>query len=289
MSDIVRSLRLFLGLVEQGSFSALGRSRHLSHTTIARAIDDLEAHFGVRLFHRSTRRLTLTLDGERLAEHAVAIIDQVNLAEADLAGGVAARGVVRVGITTALGLHYAQRLAALRDLHPQLSVELLVADWRDMADEGGLDLWLTVDPDSQDKMVTPLGQLSRVLVAASCYVQTRGMPTTVEELLGHDCLTYGYGARAMPWLVDGRELAVRGFLRANSSEAVLRAVRGALGIGLLPRLQVEDDLARGDMVQILPQSVIPPVSVGIADAFKGMRMPMRVQVTRDFLVEHFPD
>ncbi|MFD1961409.1 LysR family transcriptional regulator [Novosphingobium panipatense] len=144
MSDLIRSLRLFVRLTEEGSFSALGRSQNLSHTTIARAISDLELHFGVRLFQRTTRRQVLTTDGERLLEHAVAILDQVGLAESDLAGAVAARGLVRIGVTTALGLHYAERLGRLSEQHPELLVEWLMADWHDATDHGGLDLWLWV-------------------------------------------------------------------------------------------------------------------------------------------------
>lgn len=287
MTDIVRSLRLFVRLTEEGSFSALARRRNLSHTTIARSIDDLEAHFGVRLFHRTTRRLTLTRDGERLLEHAATILDQVGQAEADLAGAVAARGLVRIGVTTALGLHYAQRLAGLRARHPDLRIELLVADWRDAADDGGLDLWLIPGGESSADAV-PLGEIARVLVAAPAYIAARGEPRCVEDLAAHDCLTYGYGARAEPWPVDGRDLRVEGFLRANSSEAVLRATRGGLGIGLLPRIQVEDDLVAGLVVEVMAGARIPPIPVSAAHGFRGMRMPMRARVAMDFLAEAFP-
>lgn len=287
MSDLIRSLRLFMRLSEDGSFSALARRQNLSHTTIARAIDDLEAHFRVRLFQRSTRRLTLTGDGERLVEHAAAILDQVGQAEADLAGTVAARGLVRIGVTTALGLHYAQALAQLRSAHPDLLVELLFADWRDVAEDRGLDLWLTVGASDVPGAVM-LGDMPRVLVAAPAYLEAHGAPATTDDLGAHQCLTYGYAARAEPWPIDGREVRVTGFLRANTSEAVLRATCGGLGIALLPRLQVEQDLALGRVVPVLPQARIAPLSIMVAHGFRGMRMPMRARVAMDFLVAHFP-
>lgn len=287
MSDLIRSLRLFVRLSEEGSFSALGRRQNLSHTTVSRAIGDLEAHFGIRLFQRTTRRQALTRDGERLLEHAVAILDQMGLAEADLAGTVAARGLVRVGVTTALGLHYAQRLETLRGRHPDLMVEFLVADWREAAAGGGLDLWLQVD-DADAQGSTALGPLPRMLVAGPDYAARRGLPQTVADLAAHDCLTYGYGARSEPWPIDGQTLRVTGFLRANSSEAVLRAVLGGLGIGLLPCIQVAEDLARGLVVPVLPSATIPPLSIFVATGFRGMRTPMRARVVMDFLVENFP-
>ncbi|HUD29158.1 MAG TPA: LysR family transcriptional regulator [Novosphingobium sp.] len=287
MSDLVRSLRLFVRLSEEGSFSALARRQNLSHTTIARAIDDLEAHFGVRLFQRSTRRLTLTGDGERLVDHAMAILDQVGQAEADLAGAVAARGLVRIGVTTALGLHYAQRLERLRERHPDLLVELLFADWRDVADDVGLDLWLTVGASDAPEAVL-LGELPRILVAAPAYLFAHGAPGSVDDLPGHQCLTYGYAARPETWPIEGRAMRLGGFLRANSSEAVLRATRGGLGIGLLPPIQVEDDIARGLVVQVLPDARIEPLTIMVAHGFRGMRMPMRARVAMDFLVAEFP-
>ncbi|GAB7554538.1 LysR family transcriptional regulator [Novosphingobium sp. 11B] len=288
MSDLIRSLRLFVRLNEEGSFSALGRRQNLSHTTIARAISDLEQHFGVRLFQRTTRSQALTADGERLLEHAVAILDQVGLAEADLVGAVAARGLVRVGVTTALGFHYAQRLGSIAAQHPDLMIELLVADWRDAADHGGLDLWLWVGDGRSAAGSTLLGQLPRVLVAAPDYVERHGVPVTAGELKQHQCLTYGYAARPAPWSIDGRELEVSGFLRANSSEAVLRATRGGLGIGLLPRIQVQEDLERGLLKQIMPDADIPSIPVMLANGFRGMRMPMRARVVMDFLETDFP-
>lgn len=288
MSDLIRSLRLFVRLNEEGSFSALGRRQNLSHTTIARAIGDLEQHFGVRLFQRTTRSQALTADGERLLEHAGAILDQMGLAEADLAGAVAARGLVRVGVTTALGFHYAQRLGSVAAQHPDLMIELLIADWRDAADHGGLDLWLWVGDGRSAAGSTLLGQLPRVLVAAPEYLAHHGMPTSGDDLIQHQCLTYGYAARAAPWPIDGRELEVSGFLRANSSEAVLRAMKGGLGIGLLPRIQVEEDLARGLVMQVMPNAEIPPIPVMLATGFRGMRMPMRARVVMDFLQAGFP-
>lgn len=287
MSDLVRSLRLFLRLSEEGSFSALARRQNLSHTTIARAIDDLEAHFGVRLFQRSTRRITLTGDGERLVEHAAAILDQVAQAEADLAGAVAARGLVRIGVTTALGLHYARRLERLRAGHPDLLIELLFADWRDVAEDRGLDLWLTVGPTEAPGAVL-LGELPRILVAAPDYLEAHGEPLTMDDLAAHQCLTYGYAARPEPWSIEGRELRVGGFLRANTSEAVLRATLGAVGIALLPHIQVEEDLVRGQLVQVLPEARITPLSIMAAHGFRGMRMPMRARVALDFLLAEFP-
>lgn len=287
MSNLIRSLQLFQGVNEQGSFSAFARQKNLSHTTVARAIDDLEAHFGVRLFHRSTRSLTLTREGELLLDHAATILDQLEQAEAELTGAKAVKGLVRLGVTTALGLHYAEKLPALKDRHRGLSVELLIADWRDVSTDSAFDLWLTVGEQPLAAQ-TPLGNLPLILVAAPSFLEKRGEPKSVEELLAQDCLSYGYEARPSTWVIDGHEVRPSGFLRANSSEAVHRAVRGGLGIALLPSIQVEGDLASGTLFQLLTDTDIDPVFVSVGHNPGFRHIPLRVQTVRDFLVEHFP-
>jgi DNA-binding transcriptional LysR family regulator len=286
MTDLVRTLRLFLNLRDQGSFSVVARQQRLSHTTVARAIDELEERFGVRLFHRSTRRLRLTHDGERLAEHAARILEDVAAAEADLAGVVAAQGLVRLGVTTALGLHYASKLVRLREAHPGLTIELMVADWREMAGNEALDLWLRVGDEPGAKR---LGDVPRMLVAARAYLAPRGNPEAAGDLAAHDCLTYGYAARPGGWPIDGATVRPRAWLRANSSEAVHRAALSGLGIALLPHLQVAEDLAAGRLVPVLPQAVIPAIPITLMTAAPADRLPIRVKVVADFLADYFPD
>jgi DNA-binding transcriptional LysR family regulator len=288
MNDLVRTFRLFVRLAEQPSFSAVARHVGQSHTTVARSIGELEAHFGVLLFQRSTRRLALTRDGERLLAHATTIIEQVDQAEAELAGTVAARGLVRVGITTALGLHYAERLGELRAAHPHLSIDFIIADWRNDAADPGLDLRVRID-EVEGEGLRKLGDTPRLLVAAPAYLATRGVPRTASDLTDHDCITYGYEARPTPWEIGDQRLHVTGYLRTNSSEAALRAVRGGLGIGLLPQIQVGEDIARGLLIPLLPGTTIPPVPVSVAHPFIGMRMPVRVHVVLEFLASAFPD
>ena len=285
MSDLIRSLRLFLSLRDHGSFSTVARQQRLSHTTVARAIDELEDRFGVVLFHRSTRRLTLTHDGERLAGHAARILEDVEHAEADLAGLVAARGLVRLGVTTALGLHYARHLVRLREAHPALVIELMVADWRDVESSEALDLWLRVDEQAGARR---LGEVPRLLVAAPTYLDGRGSPGSTADLSHHDCLTYGYAAQPAGWTIDGGTVRPRTWLRSNSSEAIHRAAVGGLGIALLPRLQVEDDLMTGRLVPLLKDADIPAIPIFVGTAAPAERLPIRVKVVLDFLADYFP-
>ncbi len=293
MTDMMLALRTFARVADRLSFTEAARQTHASHTTVARRIDFLEAHFGVRLLHRTTRQLALTEEGERLLDHARTILDEMEHVEADLtghAGDAGLRGVVRVGVTTALGLHYADRLIELIDAHPALRIEFAMADWQAKLAEEGLDLALRVgETSTEGGHLYPLGSLRRVLVAAPAYMARRPAPATARDLVAHECITYGYGPHRALWEVDGLELRVSGAFRANSSEAVHRAVASGLGIGLLPLIQVRDELDAGSLARILPRAVIPALRLSAACRFPGPRIPARVRVVLDFLKATFPD
>ncbi|RZF65270.1 LysR family transcriptional regulator [Sphingomonas populi] len=289
MSDLVQNLRTFVHVAERLNFSTVAAQSHASHTTIARRIDQLEAHFGTRLLLRTTRRLALTREGERLLDHARAVIEEIDHAEADLGGEARARGVVRVGVTTALGLHYAERIVGLHAQHPDLRIEFAIADWQDTLDEAGLDLAVRVgDPAPEAAYASPLGQIARVLVAAPAYLAAHGAPATPADLLAHACIAYGYGPARATWDIAGQPLRVGGPFRANSSEAVYRAVASGLGIGLLPHIQVSGDLARGVLHPVLSGCDIAPLTLSVTHRYARLRMPVRVRAVLEFLVAQFP-
>jgi DNA-binding transcriptional LysR family regulator len=289
MSDLLLNLQTFVRVAERLSFSAVAGQSHASHTTIARRIGQLEEHFGIRLFRRSTRRLLLTREGERLLDHARRLVAEMANIEAELAGTRAVRGVVRVGVTTALGLHYADRLAALTGRHPQLRVEFAVADWQESLVESGMDLALHVgDPAPEAMGIVPLGLVHRRLVASPSYVAEHGAPRLAEDLRHHQCITYGYGAMPAVWEVDGAALRVGGSFRANSSEAVLRAVLSGLGIGLLPAIQVAAAIAETRLEPVLPEASISPLVLSVRHRFNADGLPERVRAVLDFLVDEFP-
>src|SRR6201991_1537616 len=127
--DLLGALGSLVRVVETGSFSAVARERELSQAAVARQISQLEDHFGVRLFHRTTRKLSLTDDGQTLLGLARPVLDGVEGMEAALGQLSAAPvGLVRVGVTVAASRLLAQRLPALLADHPGLKVELVVGD-----------------------------------------------------------------------------------------------------------------------------------------------------------------
>jgi DNA-binding transcriptional LysR family regulator len=289
MSDLLLSIRTFVRLCERPSFSRVAQEMHASHTTIARRLDQMESHFGAILFHRTTRRLIPTPDADRLLPHARAMLDALEGAEEDF--GPARdqpRGTVRIGVTTALGLHYVERLGELMQRHPALHIDLAMTDWqRDMV-EDRLDLALRVGPIASDLLVAhPLGSLPRLLVAHPAYLARHGVPRSAEDLAAHQCIAYAYGDTPARWTIDGHERIVGGAFRSDGSEAVHRATLSGLGIALLPAIRVAGDIAAGRLTAVLPASHIAPLDIfAVHPAHK--RLPPRARVLLDFLKAHFP-
>src|SRR6202451_325909 len=127
--DLLGSLSVLVRVVETGSFSAVARERELSQAAVARQISQLEEHFGVRLFHRTTRKLSLTDDGQMLLGLSRPVFHGADGVEAALGGQRASPvGLVRVGVTVTGSRFLAQRLPTLLADHPGLKVELVVSD-----------------------------------------------------------------------------------------------------------------------------------------------------------------
>ena len=289
MSDLLLSMRTFVRLAEMPNFSRVATEMNASHTTVARRLDQVEGHFGVTLFHRTTRRLVPTADADRLLVHVRTLLDALDQAESDFGPTRdQPHGLVRIGLTTALGLHYVERLGDLAARHPGIQIDCAMTDWqRDMV-EDRLDLALRVGPIRDDSLVVhALGRLARRLVAHPDYLARAGVPQTVDDLTGHQCIAYAYGDLSARWTIDGRERLVTGLFRSDSSEAVHRAACAGLGIALLPAIRVAGDVAAGRLVPVLPDSAVAPLDIFAAHA-AHRRLAPRARIVLDFLKRHFP-
>jgi DNA-binding transcriptional LysR family regulator len=255
--DLVGTLQVLVRVVETGSFSAVARERDLTQAAVARQISQLEKHFGVRLFHRTTRKLSLTDDGQMLLGLARPVLDSVEGLEAALGRqSASAVGLVRVGVPVTTSRFLVQRLPTLLAGHPGLKVELVISDrFGDMI-EDRLDLALRVGEIADSSLVIRRSWTAeRVVVAAPSYVERHGTPSVPADLERHTCIVHDVGADSDVWtfVMPERPQKVRvsgGFL-ANDSRAVRQAAEIGYGIGLLPLLEVLDDLRSGELVCLL--------------------------------------
>jgi DNA-binding transcriptional LysR family regulator len=288
--DLLGALGAFVRVVETGSFSAVARESHASQSAVTRQIAQLEQHFGVRLFHRTTRRLSLTDDGQALLPHARHMMENADEMEAALGRQSGEpRGLVRLGTSIAGGLFLATRLPALLARHPGLSVELVMRDQPSDMIEERLDLAFRSGEIADASLVARrAGQLGRAVVAAPIYLERHGAPATPDDLALHVCLIHDATPDPHVWRFTGPDgpmsVRVSGAFLANDSEAVRRAARAGHGVALLPEIQLVDDLRAGRLFRLLEDYPSQQVPVHIVYPSRRHLAP-RTRVVLDFLVE----
>jgi DNA-binding transcriptional LysR family regulator len=286
--DLLGALGILVRVVETGSFSAVARERELSQAAVARQVSQLEEHFGVRLFHRTTRKLSLTDDGEMLLGLARPVLDGVDGLEAALGRQSASPvGLVRVGVTVTASLFLAERLPALLVDHPGLRVELVVSDrFGDMI-EDRLDLaWRVGEIVDMSVVARRSGTAVRVAAAAPSYIKRHGEPSSPAELANHTCILHDIGLDSDVWTFatpEGpKDFRVSGGFLANDMRAVHIAARTGYGIAYLALFEVADDLRSGRLVRVLRDFPAPGVPFSLVYPSRRHLAP-RTRLVMDFI------
>ena len=283
---------IFASVVEHRSFSAAADAIGTSKATISKAITRLEARLGQSLFHRTSRRLTLTESGTALAEHARRILADAQAAEeAAHDAATAPAGLIRMTAPTTLGMvQLAPMLADFLHDHPGIEIDLQLSDTKVDIVAEGIDVALRIAnlPDSSLR-ARRLGPIRTFVVAAPGYLDRRGRPTHPAQLGEHAC--FAYTNVSGPWRftnAHGEEAALRpsGPMRSNSGDAMLPALRAGLGIALLPDFIVGEDVARGTLEVILSDWSVPAIALHLMTPPSNLR-PARVETLIAFLTERF--
>jgi DNA-binding transcriptional LysR family regulator len=288
--DLLGSLGILVRVVETGSFSAVARERELSQAAVARQVSQLEEHFGVRLFHRTTRKLSLTDDGEMLLGLARPVLDGVDGLEAALGRQSALPvGLVRVGVTAAASRLLAQRLPILLADHPGLKIELVVGDRLGDMIEERLDLAMRVGEIKDASLVARRsGTAVRVVAAAPSYIKRHGEPSSPAELANHTCIVHDVGPNSDVWTFvtpDGpKDFRAAGGFLANDVRAVHLAARTGYGIAYLALFEVADDLRNGRLVRVLRDFPVPGVPFNLVYPSRRHLAP-RTRLVIDFIWE----
>jgi DNA-binding transcriptional LysR family regulator len=295
MLDRLTGMEVFAKVAATGSFSAAGRSLGLSQTMVTKHIAALEARLGVKLFHRTTRRLSITEAGRLYLDSAERILADVEAADSAVAADrFEPRGVLRLNAPVSFGSRQiAPMLSAFTRQYPQVTIELgLIDRYVNLAEEGW-DLAIRIGSLSDSSLIARrIAPCRTVVCAAPSYLAAHGTPRTAAELSRHNCLGYTLSQRsnAGRWVFGARnemEVQVAGNLRANNGDALRAAAITGQGIIYQPTFIVADDLRAGTLVRLTLDQPTEELG-GIYAVYLPDRNPAaKVRAFIDFCAEHF--
>ncbi len=288
--DKLTAMTSFVRAVETGSFSAVARELGIGQPNVSRHIAALEQTLGTQLLHRSTRRLTVTPEGQRYYEQARLALDVIGKAESDARGQQNPQGLLRIACSPALGVEkIIGVMPAFMARYPDIRLDLRLSDaYADLVAEG-LDLAIRggVLADSALR-ARRIGSSERVHVASPAYLDAWGTPETPDDLARHQCVLYTYMASGDTWPFRDGDKPVSGRMRIDNLEGIRRAVLDGIGIGYLPGWMVWEHVKNGSLRVVLAAHAMPPTPLHAVYAAQRL-LPRRAVVFIDYLAAVFAD
>lgn len=248
-------MQAFVAVAEHGSFSAAASHLQVSAVMVGKYIQQLEAHLGAALLQRNTRRQRLTEAGTAYLAGCRQVLEQVQQAEADVAGlQVQPRGLLRVSAPTTWGsCVLSPVLSELLRAQPLLNIELDLSNRRIDLIEDGFDAAIRVGPlPSQELVARPLPPYAMSLCASPSYLRRRGTPRTPADLEGHDCLSHLAWRGGHGWqLANGEQVDWEARLTSNDGYALREAAVAGVGLVLQPTALLAGEIAAGRLKPLL--------------------------------------
>ena len=300
--DKFQEMRAFTAVVDAGSFVRAAEALKLSKTAVSRLVADLEARLGTRLLHRTTRRLSVTPEGEVFHERCRQLLDGVAEAEAELSTHAGeAVGQLRLNVPVSFGLlHLAPLWPAFMALHPKVVLDVTLSDRMvDLVDEG-YDLAVRISRLQASSVVSRQLTTTRMVLCASPeYLRRHGTPQHPSELAQHAVIAYSLLSTGDQWMFepppgeDGAStpletisVKVTPRMRTNSGDTCCAAAVQHQGIVLQPTFLVSQHLASGALVEVLPQ--YRSLELGVYAVYPSRKhLTPKVRALIDFLVQAF--
>lgn len=291
--DRFDEMQAFAAVVDAGSFVRAADALQVSKTAVSRLVADLEARLGVRLLHRTTRRLSLTAEGEVFHARCKELLAAVAEAETEAtAGADEAVGLLRLNVPVSFGLlHLAALWPAFLQQHPKVRLEVTLSDRIvDLVDEG-YDLAVRIARLPASSLVSrQIGTTRLVLCASPEYLRRHGTPGHPQDIARHTVFSYTLLSSGDTWGFEGPEgpvsVRVTPVMRSNSGDTCCAAALAHQGIVLQPSFMVATHLRSGTLVEVLPE--YRSIEMGIYAVYPSRRHLLpKVRVLIDFLVEAF--
>jgi DNA-binding transcriptional LysR family regulator len=294
--DRFTALKAFRQVVESGSFAAAARHLGLSPAAISKNIGELEAHLGVRLLNRTTRRLSRTEAGAQYYDSVVQALDELGNAEAALAP-LQSRpsGLLRIAAPATLTLiRLSAAMPRFLARYPELSVDLHTDSRQINLVEDGFDIAIRATDALVDSSLVArkLMAMQQVVCGSAAYFHRHGRPKHPRDLKRHNCLKSSLATDVDEWAfkkgTKRERVSVTGRFRATSSWVVRDAMRAGYGLSLVPRIYVKDDLEEGALETVLDDWT--PVEYSVYAVYPSRQyVPAKVRAFLDFVVEELAE
>jgi DNA-binding transcriptional LysR family regulator len=291
--DKFLEMKVFSAVVDVGSFTGAAHALDMSKAAVSRYVGDLEERLGLRLLHRTTRKLSPTTEGEIFHARCRELLDNLDEAEAEITSRSGeASGLLKVNVPVTFGIMYLAPLwPALLARHPKLALDLTLSDRVVDLVEDGFDLAVRIGQLPASSLITRrLASTRMVLCASPAYLARRGTPRQPVDLLQHDIISYSLFSMGEQWNFTGPDgevgVKVVPRVRTNSGDTCRAAALQHQGIILQPTFMVGADLAAGTLQEIMP--AYRSVDLGIHAVYPSRKfVSPRIRVAIDFLVDAF--
>jgi DNA-binding transcriptional LysR family regulator len=290
----VQEMASFVAVVDAGSFIRAADASGMSKAAVSRHVNDLEQRLGVRLLHRTTRRLSLTAEGQAFHARCKELLASVDEAESEITAQSAPSGLLRVNAPLTFGvLHLAPLWGRFVELYPKVSLDVTLGDRVvDLIDEG-YDLVVRITAMTGSMLVSrKLATTRMVLCASPGYLANHGTPMHPSELGSHRAIAYTYWATRDEWEFTGPDgavsVSVKACIHTNNGDTCRLAALDHQGIILQPTFLVGEDLRRGTLVELMPD--FRSIELGIHAVYPTRKfLPLKVRRLIDFLASAFRD
>ncbi|MDF5723235.1 MAG: LysR family transcriptional regulator [Rhizonema sp. PD37] len=288
--DDLNAVLVFLKVAELGGFIAAARSLDLPKSTVSLKVHKLEQQLGVRLFHRTTRRVSLTEEGRLYYENCLPILDALHDGDNAIANVQGhPQGTVRVTATMLFVQSVlAPNLPEFLLLYPDIRVILNAAtEYKDIVKEG-YDLAIRIgELEDSTLIMRRISTARQKLFASTTYLKIAGEPRAIADLTSHTLLCMAHHQNEVTWTLHNKQdqtvtLSFHPRLLSNDVAPIYQAIVAGVGIGLLPEFLFQQELQGGDIVNVLPQWSSAPVPINALYPSRKY-VPMKVKVFLEFL------
>jgi LysR family transcriptional regulator for bpeEF and oprC len=293
--DRLDVMRLFIRVVESGSFSKAARAANIAQPTVSKHIAALEERLGAQLLRRTPRGLGLTGEGQDYYESAVRLLKDIDTAEARIGKRqIAPSGTIRVALSAGFGrMFVVPRLPEFFAAYPDVTLDLDITERHVNLIEDGIDVAIRIGNLSDSTLVARrIGSTAFATAATPSYLEKHGEPKTPDDLEKHACVIFLFHGAARPWHFHTPSGPVsfepKGPIRSNDGEHLRAAVLAGLGIGHNASWLYADDIESSTLVHILRD--FAPATLPINAVHPAGRRPTgKVKVFTDFLTDIFAE